>query len=104
MRAPTKLPIAVYNLSGNFYATSDYCTHEKSSLCEEGYIDGEEIECGWHFAKFCIKTGAVTAPPARDPLPIYEVSMEDGEVYVTLPDDALQTTKNDEEKSCESEY
>ncbi|MBL8643511.1 MAG: non-heme iron oxygenase ferredoxin subunit [Rhodospirillaceae bacterium] len=84
-RAPTKLPIAVYNIGGAFYATSDYCTHETSSLCDEGYLDGDEIECGWHCAKFNVKTGAVTAPPATKPLPTYEVRIENGDLYVVVP-------------------
>ena len=85
-RAPTELPIAVYNIDGAFYATGDFCSHEKSSLTEEGYIDGDEIECGWHCAKFNIKTGAVTAPPATKPLPTYKVRLENADVYVVLPD------------------
>jgi len=87
MRAPTKLPIAVYNIDGEFYATGDFCTHEKSSLSEEGYLDGDEIECGWHCARFCVKTGAVTAPPASKPLPTYELRVENAELYVVLPDE-----------------
>lgn len=85
MRAPTEVPIAVYNIDGAFYATGDMCTHEKSSLSQEGYLDGNEIECGWHLAKFCVKTGAVTAPPATQPLPIYEVHIEGGDLFVVLP-------------------
>jgi nitrite reductase/ring-hydroxylating ferredoxin subunit len=85
-RAPGRLPIAVYNVDGGFYATSDTCTHEMSSLSEEGYLDGDEIECGWHYAKFCVKNGAVTTPPAIKPLATYEVRVEDGDVYVVLPD------------------
>jgi nitrite reductase/ring-hydroxylating ferredoxin subunit len=85
-RAQTRIPIAVYNVSGAFYATADTCTHEKSSLSEDGYVEGDEIECGWHYAKFCIKTGAVTTPPATKPLETYEVRIEDGGVHVVVPD------------------
>jgi nitrite reductase/ring-hydroxylating ferredoxin subunit len=85
-RALTKIPIAVYNVGGEFYATADTCTHELSSLSEDGYIDGDEVECGWHYAKFCIKTGAVTMPPATKPLATYEVRIADGAVHVVVPD------------------
>lgn len=77
-------PIAVYNIDGEFYATADWCSHDKSSLADEGFIENGEIECGWHFAKFCIKTGAVTAPPAAAPLTKYEVQVVDGAVYVLV--------------------
>jgi len=84
-RAPTSLPIAVYNVGGRFYATADYCTHEKSSLSEEGYLDGEEVECGWHCAKFSVLTGEVTCPPATRPLATYPVEVQGDEVFVLLP-------------------
>jgi nitrite reductase/ring-hydroxylating ferredoxin subunit len=101
-RAPTEVPIAVYNLSGSFFATGDYCTHEKSSFSEEGYLDGEEIECGWHFARFCIKTGAVTAPPARKPLLTYDVCVRDGDVYVILPSAPSAVANEAEENTSEA--
>ncbi len=84
-RAHTNPPIAVYNVDGVFYATSDLCSHDKSSLSEDGYLDAGEIECGWHFAKFCIKTGGVTAPPAREPLRTYAVRVDGDEVFVLVP-------------------
>ncbi|MFE3052533.1 non-heme iron oxygenase ferredoxin subunit [Nocardia sp. NPDC059239] len=83
-RVNTQPPIAVYNIDGAFYATADWCSHDKSSLADEGYIENGQIECGWHFAKFCIKTGAVTAPPASAPLAKYEVQVVDDAVYVVI--------------------
>jgi nitrite reductase/ring-hydroxylating ferredoxin subunit len=84
-RAPTTRPVAVYNIDGEFFATADFCTHEKSSLSEEGYLDGDEVECGWHCAKFSVRTGAVTCPPATKALVTYEVRVEGADVYVVLP-------------------
>lgn len=83
-KAATNPPVVVYHLDDRFYATADLCTHDQSSLADEGYIEGCEIECGWHYAKFCIKTGAVTAPPAQNPLQTYEVAVADGAIYVNL--------------------
>lgn len=83
-RVNTQPPIAVYNIDGEFYATADWCSHDKSSLADEGFIEDGQIECGWHFAKFCIKTGAVTAPPASEPLAKYPVQVDEGAVYVVV--------------------
>lgn len=83
-QVPVNPPIAVYNVDGEFYATADLCTHDRSSLSEEGYIEDGEIECGWHMARFCIKTGEVTSPPATQPLASYKVEVEDGQVFVLL--------------------
>jgi nitrite reductase/ring-hydroxylating ferredoxin subunit len=76
-------PIAVFNADGEWFATADTCTHDKSSLAE-GYIDGEVVECAWHFAKFCLRTGAVLALPATVPIATYATKVEDGAVYVEV--------------------
>ena len=74
-------PIAVFNVDGEFLATEDTCTHEQSSLAD-GYIDGDVVECAFHFAKFSIRTGAVLSPPATRSLRTFPVKVEDGELYV----------------------
>lgn len=85
VRVPVDPPIAVFNVGGDFYATADWCTHEESSLAEDGYVEGDRVECGWHGARFCIRTGSVEAPPAKEPLARYEVQIRDGDVYVVVP-------------------
>ena len=83
IRLPVLPPIAVFNVDGEFYATDDTCTHAESSLTE-GYIDGDEVECIFHFAKFCIRTGAALSRPATEPLRTHEVRVLDGNVYVKI--------------------
>lgn len=84
---PLQDPIAVFNLGGDYFAIDDYCTHEKCSLTEEGYVIGDEIECGWHCAKFSIRTGEVMAPPATRDLKTYDVLVEGSEVFVLVPNE-----------------
>jgi nitrite reductase/ring-hydroxylating ferredoxin subunit len=76
-------PIAVFNVDGEFHATADTCTHDDSSLAD-GYIDGDQVECAWHFAKFCIRTGEVLSPPANRNIATYSVDIDDGVVYVNI--------------------
>jgi 3-phenylpropionate/trans-cinnamate dioxygenase ferredoxin component len=84
VQVPTTPPVAVFNVAGEFYATDDTCTHEESSLAD-GYIDGDVVECAFHFAKFCIRTGEVKSPPARSSLKTYPVRVDDtGEVFVSV--------------------
>ena len=85
LKVPANPPIALFNVGGDFYATADWCTHDKASLADEGYIDGDRVECGWHGATFCIKTGEVESPPAKRPLARYEARVMDGDVYVVVP-------------------
>lgn len=77
-------PVAVYNVDGEFHATADTCTHMESSLTEDGYLDGDVVECGWHMAKFCVRTGNPLMLPATEALPTYPVEVVDGHVFVDV--------------------
>jgi 3-phenylpropionate/trans-cinnamate dioxygenase ferredoxin component len=73
--------VAVFNLDGAFYAIDDVCTHDGDSL-SGGTIEGEEIVCPRHGARFSIKTGAVTEPPAYEPVHSFPLRVRDGGVEV----------------------
>ena len=45
-------------------------------------VDGDQIECPRHGARFCIRTGEVMAPPAYEPVAKFPVRVENGEVQV----------------------
>lgn len=76
--------ICVVKLDDGIYAIDDVCTHE-FALLSEGFVEGEEIECPLHQARFNLKTGACTALPAEDDVPSYPVKVEGDQVYVALP-------------------
>jgi nitrite reductase/ring-hydroxylating ferredoxin subunit len=75
--------IAIFNLAGEFYATSGICTHAHAFL-SEGYIDGRTIECPLHQGLFDIPTGAPLSPPVTEKLKTYETNVEGGFVYVLV--------------------
>lgn len=77
--------IGIFNVDGVVRAVDDSCTHAHSSLSEEGWIDGDIVECSWHGAMFNLLTGAVVRLPATEPLRTYTVSIEGGDVFVTGP-------------------
>ncbi len=68
---------------GSFYAISDICSHEDYPL-SEGWLEGLSIECQKHGSRFDLRTGEPHALPAVDPVPVYPVKVEDGDVYVEL--------------------
>jgi nitrite reductase/ring-hydroxylating ferredoxin subunit len=76
--------IALFNLGGTFYATAESCTHAYASLVD-GYIDGDEVECSLHGARFSIPTGEVLAEPATENLATYPVRVEDDLILVGMP-------------------
>ncbi len=76
--------IALFNLGGTFYATDESCTHACASLVD-GYIDGDEVECPLHGARFSIATGDVLAEPATERLATYPVRVEDDMILIGIP-------------------
>ena len=75
--------IAVFNLGGEFYAIDDACTHEEGPI-SEGYVEGEEVECPWHAARFNIKTGKVLCDPAYEDAATYKVRVNGDDVEVEV--------------------
>ena len=75
--------IAVFNVSGKYYAIEDVCTHDDGPLAE-GDIEGHEIICPRHGARFDIRSGKVLSAPALIDVPWYEVRIQDGEVQVAV--------------------
>ena len=73
-------PIAVYNIEGNLYAIEDVCTHDGAELAG-GPVDGFEVECIRHGAKFDLRTGAALCAPAYAPTRVFPVKIEDNAVW-----------------------
>lgn len=73
--------IAVFNLDGEYYAIEDVCTHD-GGILTGGEVDGDEVVCPRHGARFCIRTGAVRLPPAYEDVAAFPVRIEDGVVQV----------------------
>ena len=81
-------PIAIYRHEDEYFATADTCSHADSSL-SEGYVEDGTVECVWHLAKFCLRTGRALTLPATAPIRTYEVNIEDDHVHVRLDDSVL---------------
>lgn len=75
--------IAVFNTAGDFYAIDDTCTHDTYSLAD-GYVEGTEVECALHFAKFDVTTGEALCLPARLGVRTYPVKTEDDQIFVDV--------------------
>ena len=77
--------VVIFNVGGEFYCIADVCTHDGGPL-EDGELEGYEVECPRHGARFDIRSGAAVAMPAVTPVESFEVKVEEGWVYVESPD------------------
>jgi 3-phenylpropionate/trans-cinnamate dioxygenase ferredoxin subunit len=75
--------LAICNADGQFYAIDDVCTHDGGPL-DQGSLQGFNIECPRHGAKFDVRTGKVTALPAIIPIGTYAVKVEGDAVLVDV--------------------
>ena len=73
--------IAVFNVNGEYYAIEDVCTHD-GGILSGGTVEGDEVECPRHGARFSITSGEALSPPAYDPVPTFPVRVEQGMVQV----------------------
>jgi 3-phenylpropionate/trans-cinnamate dioxygenase ferredoxin subunit len=73
--------IVVFNLDGELHAIEDVCTHDGGQLTG-GHVEGDEIVCPRHGARFCIRTGAALTAPAYEPTAKFPVRVENGEIQV----------------------
>lgn len=75
--------IALCNVNGRFYAIDDVCTHDGGPL-DQGELDGEQVECPRHGAKFDVTTGRATVLPAVRPVKTYRVEIAGDDVQVEV--------------------
>lgn len=75
--------IALYKVNGQIYATDDICSHAEASL-SAGHLEGYEVICPLHGARFDIRTGQALCLPAVTPVATYEVRVEGDDVLVKL--------------------
>ena len=73
-------PIAVFNIDGDLFAIEDICTHDGGELTG-GVIEGRQVECPRHAARFDITTGHALPPPAYEPTPKFPLKAEDAALY-----------------------
>jgi 3-phenylpropionate/trans-cinnamate dioxygenase ferredoxin subunit len=78
--------IALVRTDDDFHAVGDRCSHENYSLAEgEVWVEEREIECPRHGSTFDLLTGSPCSLPATHAVPVYEVTLADGNVSVVLP-------------------
>lgn len=76
-------PVVLANVDGKICALHDECSHEAYPL-SDGELDGTDVVCAYHGARFDACSGARKALPAVLPVKAYSVEVRDGDVYVDV--------------------
>ena len=76
-----KKMIALVRNGESYFAIEDICTHDGAPLTG-GEIEGDQIICPRHGARFCLRTGEALTPPAYEPVRVFETKIEDGRLWV----------------------
>lgn len=79
------IDILLCNADGEIFAIEDVCTHDGGEL-DQGQLEGCEIECPRHGARFDVKTGAALTLPAFEPVRTFPVRVRDGEIFLHVED------------------
>ena len=69
-------------------AFSNYCPHMGAKLTGSHHR-GQGLICWWHGSTFNLESGEVTLGPGSNPLRMYEIKVEEGNVILVKPGDEL---------------
>lgn len=78
--------VVVFNLAGEFFAIADLCTHDMGSL-GEGDVEGYEIICPRHGARFDLRTGEALTLPAVKGVPCFPIRVTDGVIEIGVEEE-----------------
>lgn len=78
--------VAIANVEGDLHAFDDLCSHQQCSLAE-GDLDGAIVECPCHGSQFDVTSGEAVQGPATDPVDVFEVREQDGDLQVLLTEE-----------------
>jgi 3-phenylpropionate/trans-cinnamate dioxygenase ferredoxin component len=73
--------VAIARSGAEYFAIEDVCTHDGAELAG-GEIEGAEIICPRHGARFCLRTGAALTPPAYEPVRVFATRIDDGRLWI----------------------
>jgi metal-sulfur cluster biosynthetic enzyme/nitrite reductase/ring-hydroxylating ferredoxin subunit len=96
------LPALLVRVGDEFYAFEDVCTHDGQPLTD-GPIEGREITCPRHGARFDMATGQPTRMPATEPIATFDVKVSDGAVLVRPKSDSASSESSSSSVSAPAE-
>ena len=75
--------VVLANVDGDIYALEDRCSHQDYPL-SAGELEGDELECPFHGARFDVCSGRALQLPAITPVRSFPVDVRDGDIFIRL--------------------
>ncbi|MDH3502155.1 MAG: non-heme iron oxygenase ferredoxin subunit [Nitrosopumilus sp.] len=75
--------ILMANQKGKIHATDLICTHADADL-STGFLSDEGVRCPLHLSVFNLENGQPQNLPAEIPLKVYNVKIDQDEIYVEI--------------------
>ena len=79
-----EIDYAIFHLESGFFAIQGHCNCEDQAFLSEASIEGEELECASCGNTYSIVSGDSISDDELLSLKIYDVSEEDGSIYLNL--------------------
>jgi nitrite reductase/ring-hydroxylating ferredoxin subunit len=76
--------MVIFNIAGQYYAIEDLCSHDDGPL-GDGDVEGYEVICPRHGARFDLRTGKALTLPAVEDIPAYPIRVVDERILVGVP-------------------
>jgi len=75
--------ILVVNVEDKFYAFENRCPHMGYPLYF-GRLEGKVLTCGFHYAKFDVRTGKSLGSVTHSPLKTFKIKIQNSSILVEL--------------------
>ena len=79
-----EIDYAIFHLKSGFFATQGHCNCEDQAFISDASVEGEELECASCSNIYSIVSGDPISNDELIPLKIYDVSEENGNIYLNL--------------------
>ncbi len=73
--------VLLVNVDRVIHACDNWCNHQGYRL-SAGEMEGEEVRCDLHGARFNVTTGEATGLPATEPIKVFEVRLDGSDILI----------------------
>ncbi|KAG8122510.1 hypothetical protein E2320_018016 [Naja naja] len=85
-------PVLLVREGLNIRALGGRCPHAGAALCK-GYLAKGRLRCPWHGACFSTETGDIEEYPTLDCLPVFQVTVQEGQVHISARMKDLESSR-----------